>query len=215
MLNEKKSGAVWLVVVYCLILIFLLFYLRFTMRYFSVQVNGASMNDTLYGGVYDVHTNRYFGGDFLYADREAEVTRGDIVILDVTENRGFVADEERRELISVGERKYIIKRAIAFGGEAVRCVDGTVEVRMAGESAFTPLEEPYLNYKTGDFGAVEVGEGEFFFLGDHRTNSSDSRAKGSAPLEDVVGVVPDWAVTFKSQITGWERFRAFLGGYEV
>ena len=67
-----------------------------------------------------------------------------------------------------------------------------------------------------DFEEYEVGEGEIFFLGDNRQNSLDSRYKeeyggshlsnGLYKAEDIYGVVPDWAIAYKTPLE-WLFFR--------
>lgn len=194
MLNEKRCS-IWnsvLVVVCALLFALLLLDLVFVRQYMVVQVSGRSMEVTLYDG------------DVLYADRFAVPERGDIVIINVSpyrETMGFQGD-------------FIIKRLIALEGDSVLCEEHTVYVRRAGTEDFIPLDEPYTGgFLTGDFREVKVGEGEIFFLGDHRTNSTDSRAAGVGCLKytDIAGVVPEWSVKAKSFVGIWERFRNLFG----
>ncbi len=75
-----------------------------------------------------------------------------------------------------------IKRIIALPGETVRIDRGQVYI---DEQA---LEESYLS----DLGAYSWGPalvrpGEFFVLGDNRSNSSDSHAWGMLPRENIIG----------------------------
>lgn len=187
MLNEKRAGlsSIILVLLCALLYGFLALDLYFTQTYLIVEVSGGSMEDTV------------LSGDFVYADRRAEAERGDVVIIDVTgyRDRGFSGN-------------YIIKRLIATEGDAVKCEYGVVSVRPAGESEFVALDEDYLKGRTEDFSARVVGKGEIFFLGDHRTVSFDSRSVGCLRAEDIVGVVPGWAIRFKGAIARFETFRS-------
>jgi signal peptidase I len=86
-----------------------------------------------------------------------------------------------------------IKRVIGVGGD-------TVEVRDDGRVYVNEvaLDEPYL-YADIEGGEAEptdadpdsnswtVPEGELFLMGDHRSNSADSRAFGSVPVDNVIG----------------------------
>jgi signal peptidase I len=84
-----------------------------------------------------------------------------------------------------------IKRVIGVGGD-------TVEVRDDGKVYVNDvaLNEPYLFEDDGvaeptdadpDQDSWTVPEGELFLMGDHRSNSADSRAFGSVPVDNVIG----------------------------
>lgn len=82
-----------------------------------------------------------------------------------------------------------IKRVIGIGGDTVEIRDGLVYVNE------TLLEEPYLYAEPGDppqptTAAQEqwvVPVGELFLMGDHRSNSADSRSFGSVPVPNIIG----------------------------
>jgi signal peptidase I len=114
----------------------------------------------------------------------AEPRRGDVVVFDGT---GYF-----------GRGDYI-KRVVGVGGDHVVCCDkkGRIEVngRSVDESTFLyPGDGP----STVPFKAV-VPDGTLFVLGDHRSDSSDSRdhlgspGGGMVPVSDVVGRA-DWIV---------------------
>jgi signal peptidase I len=102
--------------------------------------------------------------------------RGDIVV--------FVPPEDW-----VGEDGTpFIKRVIGIGGDTVEFRDGGVLING------TRLEEPYV-YEV-DGGAQDTNSpqdswnvplGELFLMGDHRSDSADSRAFGPVDTENVVG----------------------------
>ncbi len=84
-----------------------------------------------------------------------------------------------------------IKRVIGVGGE-------TVEVRDDGKVYVNDvaLNEPYLFEDDGiaeptdvdpDRDSWTIPEGELFLMGDHRSNSADSRAFGPVPVDNVIG----------------------------
>jgi len=81
--------------------------------------------------------------------------------------------------------KPYIKRIIGLPGDEVTFDNGQVFVN--GEM----LEEDYIEDRTRcqrtDFCDVVVPEGSIFVLGDHRSNSSDSRVFGVVPIENVIG----------------------------
>ena len=169
-------------------------------NYIVVQVQGPSMLDTLYGGEL-VGNHTYEGGDYLYVRRTSEAQRGDIVIVDVSQNPTFTDDK-------------IIKRLIATGGDRIYAEDGVVYLQKAGSSRFEPLQEDYVK-SYGDhsdyeieFEEVDLKEGEIFVMGDNREISADSRFL-SVPLKetDILGVVAEWNLRSPE---GWAAVEAFF-----
>ena len=81
--------------------------------------------------------------------------------------------------------KPYIKRIIGLPGDEVTFNNGQVFVN--GEM----LDEDYIEDRTrcgrNDFCDVIVPEGNIFVLGDHRSNSSDSRVFGPVPIANVIG----------------------------
>ena len=194
MLNQRKSSNLSCIfVILCALLVAaLLFDVWFVGRFFVVEVSGVSMENTLKDG------------DMLYADRVAEPKRGDIVIIDVSSYRDG----------GVFRGDFIIKRIIGMEGDTILCKEEILYLKKAGEDKYTRLEEPYVEFPTRDFDEITVGEGEIFFMGDHRNNSTDSRVEevGCLKLSDVVGVVPEWSVKRKKVIGAWEQFRSKFSG---
>jgi signal peptidase I len=129
----------------------------------------------------------------------AEPRRGDVVVFDGT---GYF-----------GKGDYI-KRVVGVGGDQVVCCDkkGRIEVngRSVDESTFLyPGDGP----STVPFKVV-VPDGTLFVLGDHRSDSSDSRdhlgspGGGMIPVSDVVGRA-DWIVWPASHWTRLHRPGAY------
>ncbi len=189
MLNEPKESAApyiaFAIVVAALLIVLIVNVLRVTYT-FAVDVTGSSMEDTIHGG------------DIVYALRSFDAERGDIVIIDVQGDPGFDPNTEN-----------IIKRLIAKEGDCVKCEEGVVYVKPAG-GEYAPLDEPYTKGVTPDFSEIAVGEGEIFFLGDHRDVSRDSTEVGTRLYSDIIGVVPEWAVSIKGFTTFVENIRSAL-----
>ena len=74
-----------------------------------------------------------------------------------------------------------IKRVIGLPGDQIHIANGQVTVN--GQV----LSEPYLSVTTNRGGDWTVPEGALFVMGDNRNNSSDSRAWGFVPMENVIG----------------------------
>lgn len=104
-------------------------------------------------------------------------------------------------LLPSDEEQDLIKRVVGIGGDTVLCCDEKGRVTVNG----VPLVEPYLN--PGNVPSaltfeVKVPPGRLFVMGDHRSNSADSRAhmdreySGTVSEKEVVGraVVIAWPV---------------------
>ncbi|MGV9252299.1 signal peptidase I [Streptomyces sp. NPDC003697] len=129
----------------------------------------------------------------------AQPRRGDVVVFDGT---GYFGDAD------------YIKRVVGVGGDHVVCCDKDGRIRVNGrsvdESTFLyPGDSP----STVPFD-VTVPDGTLFVLGDHRSDSSDSRdhlgspGGGMIPVGDVVGRA-DWIVWPAGHWTHLDR----PGGY--
>ncbi|MCI2240229.1 signal peptidase I [Paenibacillus sp. TRM 82003] len=133
-----------------------------------------------------------------------DVQRGDVVVFDGT-GTFAPAPEEPRGLARLGaalgsllgfhpgESDYV-KRVVGLPGERIACCDEQGRLTVDG----TPLDEPYLH--PGDSASdvefdIEVAPGRVWVMGDHRSESVDSRSHLAAPgggtiaLEDLVGRV--------------------------
>jgi signal peptidase I len=86
-----------------------------------------------------------------------------------------------------------VKRLIALPGDNVRETDGHVYVN--GRL----LHDPYVAPANRDHrsGHWHVGRGQYFFLGDNRANSCDSRDWGTVPRSSLIGpvVLRYWPIT--------------------
>ena len=127
------------------------------------HVNGDSMNNTLENG------DNLIVDKISYRFKEPE--RFDIIVFPY----------------QYQENTYYIKRIIGLPGETVQIEDGTIYVD--GEV----LEESYGRETMRSAGIasqpIELGEDEYFVLGDNRNNSSDSRdpSVGKIKGDDIVG----------------------------
>lgn len=122
--------------------------------------------------------------------------------------------------------KRLVKRVVGLPGETVRLEDGW-RLFINGQSLEYSAETGFDRIEAGDhrihldFGGEKfatsvaktdllLGPGEFFVLGDHRTNSEDSRAFGPVQGEEIVGQV--WRVWYsfdlKERRVRWDRIGA-------
>ncbi|MEI7031097.1 signal peptidase I [Streptomyces pratensis] len=122
-------------------------------------------------------------------------------------------------LLPSDDEQDLIKRVVAVGGDTVKCCgeDGRVSVNGV------PLAEKYLHPEdrpsTIRF-EVEVPQGRLFVMGDHRSDSADSRfhldepGLGTVSEEEVVGraVVIAWPVGHWGTLEEREAFTAVPDG---
>lgn len=76
--------------------------------------------------------------------------------------------------------KFFIKRVIGLPGETVS-IDGN-KISITSNNETTELDEPYIENESSGNLTVELGEDEYFVMGDNRPASSDSRSWG--PVEE-------------------------------
>lgn len=196
--QEREGGYGIYIFLAFLIVLALFFRVWWTNNFGGVQVDGASMYQTL---------NDEEKLLMRYVEDGQGVERGDVIVV-------YVGEYEECSSISSG---FLIKRLIATEGDKVRCTDGQISICYAGTSEYVDLDEPYAYYRNEtekakyDFQDQEyvVGEGEIFFLGDNRNNSCDSRYKelGGSHLKgklykatDIYGVVPEWAIKYSDTL---------------
>lgn len=131
----------------------------------SFSVPGLSMENTI------------MPGDHVLVDRTAQVHRGDVIV-------------EQEPASGPG---FHVRRVIGLPGDHVACCDGqnrvTVNGKALDEAYLYPTLPPALSptYATATF-SVTVPAGKFWLMGDHRSDSRDSRMDGALAIH-VVGRV--------------------------
>jgi len=159
--RSKPKGLLYYLRDYILIaLVALVFAL--VIRVFVVQpflIDKVSMTPNLIQGDY-VLINKY-----IYRFKEPEI--GDIVI--------FKSPQDNSNLV---------KRVVAKGGDHIIITEDG-HITLNGKE----MSEPYANYGSPDSVTFDttVQEGEYFMVGDNRSNSLDSRWFGSVERKKIVG----------------------------
>ena len=176
--TRKVDGIFDFIELFVFTLVVVLFVTSFIARH-SI-VDGDSMLGTLH------HGETLIISDLFYEPRV-----GDIVVVD-----------DHSTIL----KKPIIKRVIAVGGDTVRVTK--VGIVVNGELLDEPyvytdglpytynvypsdayLDNPTLCVEAGVYYEFVVPEGEIFVLGDHRNDSTDSRAIGTVDVDAVLGRV--------------------------
>jgi len=127
-------------------------------------VSGSSMVETF-------HNGEYLIVDQLSYQLESPA-RGDVIIF------RYPRDPS----------KFFIKRVIAMPNEIITIENSTVTIVNEEHPEGFVLEEPYINsMRAGTFMTEDLGDREYFVMGDNRDESSDSRVWGVLQEERIIG----------------------------
>ena len=125
-------------------------------------------------------SDRVIAARFVYMLRDPR--RGELVVFHVP---------ERAKAACAGAGGVFVKRLIGLPGDTVKVANGGF-VSIDGK----PLVEPYIHpdRRGGLEDTWHVPKGEYFFMGDNRRLSCDSRQWGSVPRSSLIGplVVTYW-----------------------
>ena len=127
-------------------------------------VSGASMQET------------FQNGEYLIVDQVSyhlhSPERGDVVIFRYPKDPS----------------KYFIKRIIGIPGDTITIEDSTVTIVNEAYPEGFDLNEPYIkSMRPGVTITEELGDREYFVMGDNRDESSDSRVWGVLQEERIIG----------------------------
>jgi signal peptidase I len=126
----------------------------------------------------------YVEGEWILASKASywfgEPERGDVIILHPPFNPDLV----------------YIKRLIGLPGDTVEVKNGAVYLNGIA------LEEPYIKEApTYTFPLTELGDDEYFVLGDNRNNANDSHRGWTITREDIIGKA--WFSYWPTSEWGW------------
>ena len=201
--QRRAGGGLWGVVREIAMIAVTALLISFVIKTFVAQAfwipSGSMENTLVYGD--RVMVSKIQAGPM-------DVDRGDIVVFEdpggwlsapPVADRGPFVDAvvsvlEFLGVAPVTEGNHLIKRVIGLEGDTVACCDDEGRLTVNGQA----LDEPYLY--PGDVPSdvdfeVTVPDDRIWVMGDHRSNSRDSRAndegsggeKGSVPRDNVVG----------------------------
>lgn len=137
-------------------------------RYFLFKpfyVKGASMEPNFYDREYLIIDELSY--------RLREPIRGEVIVFHYPAN----------------PQEYFLKRIIALPGERVKVAEGRVTVYNAAHPEGIEVQESYLpkDLETVGEKITQLGDNEYFVLGDNRPNSFDSRRFGPINKSVIVG----------------------------
>ena len=155
------------------------------------RIPTSSMEPTLHcatpqPGCESNYSDRVLANRFIYHFKDP--ARGDIVVFETPP-----AVEQHCS----GGGDVFVKRLIGMPGDLITERNG--RIRVNGE----PLDEEYVTGANRDTrsGRWQVPEGQYFFMGDNRQDSCDSRDWGTVPRANLIG--PVFAVYWPPQRIGF------------
>lgn len=155
--------------------------------FLTFKVPSSSMAPTIEPGDY-ILVNRLCYDSLLanlgLIDRTSSPERGDVVVYYGACN-------------TISMDRYCVKRVVGLPGEEIRAEWGQVYIDNS------PLNTHY-GRVSGDFPPRQLGDGEYFMLGDNSSNSHDSREVGSIHRDQILGCA---TMVYWS----WEEDRKFDG----
>ena len=128
---------------------------------------------------------------------EDDLNRGDVIVFKDTKKWLPPAQEEnpnpiKKLMINIGissndTENYLVKRIIGMPGDNVKCCNADGKISINGQE----IDEPYLY--TGNAPSerefdVTVPDGKVWVMGDHRSDSADSRSHQNLPSKGFIDI---------------------------
>lgn len=232
--GKTKREAPWYIEIPVVVITtFIIMFLVHTFVGRLYVIPSASMEPTLHGCPGCT-------GDRIYVDKIAyrlgEPEPGDVVVFKAPDswNNRMVTQQAKGPLsglqtlgsyvgLSSPDENDMVKRIVAKGGQTVQCRAGDPGIMVDGkpidssyklEPPTYPVADPAKGSEACDgayFGPVKVPEGNYFVMGDNRTNSADSRYhlgdqhQGTVPGDHIIGKVQAIVLPF-GRIGGVEDY---------
>jgi len=172
----------------------------------AFKIPTGSMEENLLVGDH-ILVNKYVFSDGtlpFWLEPTRKVERGDVVVFKYPEDptRDFI----KRCIGLPGDEIKIVDKVLFVNGERVEDDEYTYrhDSRTYPRSVFLPDSFGHRD----NFGPIRVPDGEYFFLGDNRDNSNDSRFWGTVPEAFVKGraFMIYWSFESDREPVGWPGF---------
>ena len=99
----------------------------------------------------------------------------------------YFGDPQRADILvfesPTGDGREFVKRLVGLPGETIELKRGTIYIN--GHPITFPGVVIQRDYSA--FGPYQIPENHYFFVGDNRANSADSRVWGTVPKDDLIG----------------------------
>jgi len=149
----------------------------------TVKIPSDSMSPSLRAGDVVLVNKAIFGvkvfGYSIWEGFEPKV--GEIVVFSGMSDEGG----------SFEEKKLFIKRVVGGPGDFVQVIKDRVLIggEYLYEKGYIQIVDPFRTNRRAEpeFGPIDLGESEYFLLGDNRSNSIDSRVFGPVKRENIIG----------------------------
>lgn len=160
------------------------------------RIPSSSMEPTLHCarpavGCESHFSDRVLANRFIYHFRNPR--RGEIIVFQTPHNK---QGEDRAALACGGEGGTFVKRLIGLPGDKIKEDEqGFIYIESPGSRRYVKLKEPYVPADRRGSASNElpqpwiVPKGEYFFMGDNRQASCDSRVWGPVPRKNLIGKV--------------------------
>ncbi|MDX6467417.1 MAG: signal peptidase [Gaiellaceae bacterium] len=147
------------------------------------RIPSSSMEPTLHcarpaQGCEAHYSDRVLANRFIYHFRDPK--RGEIIVFKTPGNAPVCGTTQAHEVF--------VKRLIGLPGDTVSERAGG-QVYIDGKLLSEPYIQPERRAQDHTVGSWSVPKGEYFFMGDNRSQSCDSRVWGSVPRGNLIGEV--------------------------
>ena len=154
--------------------------LVFTFVFRTVNVQGQSMQDTLF------ENDSLVISKLLYTPKQGDIVVVNSSVLDNRIIKRIIAVEGQK--VEIDNKSAVVKVNGAVLDESYIKCDGSFDDEYFDERYYNKEKEVY-EYEVPEGCCFVMGDDEYFVMGDNRNHSTDSRVIGYVPYDEIVGRV--------------------------